>query len=234
MRSDAHDETVLAAPRWMVLACWIGFPVLGAGAGLLLQRAAGWVADLPWAPLQGPFKLVASAPQPYATIGALAVGGLGGLVLAFLAVLDSTTVTFSGGGVTIRRGDASVAVGRAAIGAVFLDGEELVVLGRAGEELAREKYDLGAKRAATAFTEQGLPWCPDGDPYREQYRRWVDDAADLPPGANAILKAREKALQKGDREDAQQLRVELGKLGVVVRDEKKRQFWRPAGAKIGR
>ena len=233
MRSDGADETVLAPPRWVLLLCWVGLPVLGAGAGWLLKRVASWIAELPWAPLQGPFKLIASAPEPHATIGALAVGGAAGLVLAFLAVLDSTTVTVSAAGVTIRRGDNSAAVGRAAIGAVFLDGDDIIVLGRDGEELAREKYELSAKRAAAAFTAHGLPWHADGDPYRDDYRRWVEDTPDLPPGANAVLKARAKALHKGDREDAEQLRVELGKLGLVIRDEKKRQFWRKY-AKIDR
>jgi len=210
----------------VLLLCWLGFPALGAGAGWLLKWVAGGVAGLPWAPLQGPFKLVASAPEPAGTIGALTIGGAAGLVLALLAVLDSTTVTLSSAGVTLRRGDSDTSVGRAAIGAVFLDGGDLVVLGPAGEEVARERYDLGARRAADAFTAHGLPWHADGDPHRDEYRRWVEDTPDLPAGANAVLKARQKALDKGEREDAEQLRTELGKLGLVIRDEKKRQFWR--------
>ena len=210
----------------MLVLCWLGLPTLGAGAGWLLKWAAGWVAGLPWAPLQGPFKLVAAAPEPAGTIGALTVGGAAGLVLAFLAVLDTAIVTVSPAGVTLRRGDHSTSVGRSAITAIFRDGGDLVVLGPAGEELSRERYDLSTRRIADGFTEHGLPWRADGDPYRDEYRRWVEDTPDLPAGANAVLRARQKALDKGEREDAEQLRAELGKLGLVIRDEKKRQFWR--------
>ena len=48
----------------------------------------------------------------------------------------------------------------------------------------------------------------------------------LPVGADALLKARARALDKGDSGDAAELRSELARLGVVVRDEKKRQFVR--------
>lgn len=48
----------------------------------------------------------------------------------------------------------------------------------------------------------------------------------LPDGADALLKARAAALTKGDKDDATELRAELARLGVVVRDEKKRQFFR--------
>jgi cysteinyl-tRNA synthetase len=46
----------------------------------------------------------------------------------------------------------------------------------------------------------------------------------LPPGADALLTAREK-----NSDDADELRAELARLGVVVRDEKGKQYWRPAG-----
>jgi hypothetical protein len=54
----------------------------------------------------------------------------------------------------------------------------------------------------------------------------VEDLPELPTGANAILRARARALERGDTEDAAQLRRELGKLGIVVREEAKRQSWR--------
>ena len=54
----------------------------------------------------------------------------------------------------------------------------------------------------------------------------ADLSADLPPGANALLKVRAEALRKGDSGDADELREELSRLGVVVREEKKRQYWR--------
>jgi hypothetical protein len=227
-----RGQTVVAEPRWWRVLVWIGIPLLGLPAGWLLESVASWVASLPWVPFQGPFKLVASVPEPHATIGALVVGGLAGLVLATLAALDRLTVTVADDQVAFTRGGVTRAVTRALVGAVFLDGKQLVLLGPATEELARETSDLQADRLEDAFVVHGFPWRADGDPYRDEYQRWVDDGAGLPAGANALLKARARALDKGDGDDAAELRTELARLGVVVRDQRKRQYWRRSGRSL--
>jgi hypothetical protein len=224
-----RGQTVVAEPRWRRVLVWTGFPLLGLPAGWLLKAVAGWVASLPRVPFQGPFKLVASAPEPHASIGALAVGGLAGLVLATLAALDRLTVAVADDQVTLTRGGVTRTVERPLVGAVFLDGRRLVLLGRATEELARESSDLEADRLRDAFVVHGFPWRSGGDPHIDQYRRWVDDLPDLPAGANALLKARARALDKGDGDEAAQLRADLARLGVVLRDESKRQYWRRSG-----
>ena len=207
---------------------WIVFPLVGAGAARLLKAAAGWVAALPWAPFQGPFKLVASIPEPQSTIGSLAIGIVAGLVLVYFAENEYVTVTVDDSQATIASGGSSQDVQRAAIDAVFLDGKQLVLLGHATEELARVGGDLpAANRLEAAFLAHGYPWRADGDPYKDDYRRWIPEAPDLSAAAHAVFKARDRALQRGDKEDVAQLRVELAKLGIVVRDESKRQFWRP-------
>lgn len=231
MHSDAsspHDATVVAPPPGERALVRIGFPLVGAAAGWLIKSVAGWVASLPWAPFQGPFTLIASvADRPLATAVALLVGGLAGLVVVFLAEHDYVTVTVGDGEITMARGGSSQSVGRASIGAVFLDGKQLVLLGRATEELARQGGDLpDAKRLEDAFLAHGYPWHADGDPHRDEYQRWVEGTPGLPAGADALLKARARALDKGDKDDAAELRTELAKLGIVVRDENKRQYWR--------
>ncbi|MFJ7078113.1 hypothetical protein [Streptomyces sp. NPDC098781] len=54
----------------------------------------------------------------------------------------------------------------------------------------------------------------------------------LPEGADALMRARAAARERdGGADDSRELRGELLKLGVVVRDEGKRQYWRvPVGA----
>ncbi len=64
------------------------------------------------------------------------------------------------------------------------------------------------------------------DPYRQEYRRWVEDHPDLPAGLNGLLKARARALEQDDREDLAELDGELAGLGVVLREVKRRQYWR--------
>ncbi|HEY3506636.1 MAG TPA: hypothetical protein VGN37_28090 [Actinocatenispora sp.] len=109
-------ETVVTRSTGERIAVGVGFPLLGAAVLVGLSRAADWLAGLPWAPLQGPSRLVARIPEPYATVG-----------------------------------------------------------------------------------------------------------------ANALLRARALAVRKDDRDDADDLRAELGRLGVVVRDTDKRQYWRRVG-----
>ena len=230
--SARHSETVVSEPVWARALTWTVLPLVGAGAGWLLKSVAGWVASLPWAPLQGPFvlvdRLVASFGEPQATIGALALGAVAGLVLSFIAAEERLTVTVSHDRATTTRGESSREIGRASVGAVFLDGKHLVLLGRTGEELAREASDLDADRLQAAFLTHGYPWLSGGDPYGNEYRLWVEDTPDLPAGADALLKARARALAKGadGKDDAAELHAELAKLGIVVRDEKKRQYWR--------
>jgi hypothetical protein len=63
--------------------------------------------------------------------------------------------------------------------------------------------------------------------------RWVDDLPDLPASANALLRVRARALAKGDGDEAARLRADLARLGVVVRDDGRRQYWRRSGRPTG-
>jgi hypothetical protein len=219
--------TVVAPPPAERALVWVGFPLIGAAAGWLLKSLAEWATSLPWVPFKGPLELVASVPDPQATIGSLALGVAGGLVVAVLAEQDYVRVIVEDDQLTVTRGGSSRRVPRASVEAVFLDGKQLVLLGHETDEVVREGGDLpDAERLEAAFRAHGYPWVPGGDPHKDEYRRWVEDLPDLPAGADAVLKARARALDRGDKEDAAQLRLELGKLGIVVRDEGKRQFWR--------
>lgn len=229
--SQSGRETVVSEPVWGRVLMWTGLPLLGAGAGWLLKSVAGWVVSLPWAPLQGPFELadqlITSFGEPQATIGALAVGAVAGLVLAFIAEHESLTVGVSHDQVSLKRGEYSREIGRRSVNAVFLDGKQLVLLGHQTEELARENSDLDAERLRDAFQAHGFPWLAGGDPHKDEYRLWVEGTPDLPAGADALLAARARALNDDDgKDDAAALRAELAKLGIVVREEKTRQYWR--------
>jgi hypothetical protein len=85
-----------------------------------------------------------------------------------------------------------------------------------------------AKQIPAAFRTHGYPWSDEGDPHRDEFRRWVKDDPELSPAVNAVLRARSKAFNLGDKgkADVRELRDEVAKLGYVVRDEEKRQYWR--------
>lgn len=221
-----RPETIVAEPRWVEVGSWIVCPLVGAAGGWLLMSLAGWVASLPWAPWRGAFRMAASLPEPLGTLGIPALGLIAGLVVAYLWDRDRLVVTLSTSHITLVRGATPTHLDRACVSAVFLDGDKLIALGEQGEELVREPSGLTAVRLPDAFVSHSWPWRPEGDPYADDYRFWVEGTPDLPSGADALLKAREGALRKSGTDTATLLRADLLKLGVVVREEKTRQYWR--------
>lgn len=220
---DGEGGTSLAESAWfLTLFC----TACGAGVGWLVTLLAEWLVKLRWAPLQGPAKLVTSVPEPWLTIGGITVGAVLGLVVGFVAVHESLSVRVSADRVVLSVRDSSQEFGRDEVALAVRDGKQLVLLGPDGMEIAREGCNLSWARLADAFAGHGYRWA-DEDPHRDEFRRWVPGMPGLPDGADALLRAREVARKKeGGSEDARELRGELLRLGVVVRDEKKRQYWR--------
>lgn len=228
--TSPDGPTVLAPSTAERALVWLGFPLVGAVLGALLGPFATWVVALPWAPLQGPFELVTSIPEPYLTVGGPVVGVLAGLGVALLASAESVTVTVDAAEVTVTRDDSTRRVSRDAVHAVFLDRKELVFLGEDSREIAREGGDLPSRdQLAAALGGHGYPWAEE-DPHRDAYRRWVPGDPDLSAGEHALLAARGKAVERDDATDTTELRAELARHGVVVRDEDKRQYWRRGGS----
>jgi hypothetical protein len=225
---SARGATAVGPGTGVRVLVWGGFPLVGAGVGRLLAWIADWVARLPWVPLKGPFTLLAAVSGHLAVmIGAPVVGGIAGLVVAVLAERDFVTVAVGANEVTVARGGTSHVVPRTAVHAVFLDRKQLVLLGERTRELIRQHGDLpDTARIEAAFRGAGYPWSPDGDPYQAEYRRWVEGLPELPTAADALLRARARALERRDADDAAQLRGELGNIDVVVRDEGTRQYVR--------
>jgi len=203
-----------------------GFGAAGVALGFLVPYIAGWLARLPWAPFQGPARLISHFDGTWLRLALMAPGGIAGLAVAFIAVRELLTAVIDDSEVRFEKDGKRRAFARSEIAAVFVDGKQLVVLGTSGHELLRENTDEPAKAWAAAFRKHGYPWSDDGDPHRDLYRRWVPDMPDLPASAHALLKARELALRKKDKTDAEDLRKELAKLGYAVREEGTRQYWR--------
>lgn len=227
------DTRVTVAHPWWGRALLFGcLPVVGAALALLLHWGVRWLAGQSWMPLPGPVRLVASLPERPAVIGATLVGALAGLVFAGLVHQEFLRVTVSRTEVVLSRPGTIRVLDSAAVAVAFPDRDRLVLLDRAGAELAREPSHLPHRRLAAAFTGYGVAWA-DRDPHAGAYRRWVPESPELPPAARALLTARERALKAGDEHDIAELRDELARLGIVVRDEKTRQYWRRTSGSLG-
>jgi hypothetical protein len=220
-----EQTTTVATPIWARAAVWAGLPVVGAALVLGLDRLADVVVRLSWAPMRGPFRLIQSIPEPQATIGALVLGAIAGLILAGLVDAESLTVRFSGFEVVLHRPGVTRTVARSDLAVAFREKDKLILLGRTGRELAREPFNVAPKRLAAAFRSQGIAWA-DQDPYADSYRRWIPNSPEVPADADAVFAARQEALKSGDERDITELREELGRLGFVVRDDHKRQYYR--------
>jgi hypothetical protein len=216
-----QPTTTLAPPVWVRVLVWLGLPAAGAGLVLLIVQVTGWV------PLAGPFVVVRALPGSVTLYGALGVGAILGLVLAGLVDRESLTIRIDADEVVLTRPGTTRRVPRGDVALAFTERDRLVLLGRTGRELAREPCHLSATRLRAGFAERGIAWA-DQDPYATAYHRWVPDLPEVSGTANALLVARQKALDSGDEDDARDLRDELGRLGYVVRDEGKKQYWRQA------
>jgi len=226
MAYTSNAKTVVGYSTATKVMLYGGFGLIGLGIGYFLPRIAEWALKLPWVPFEGPLKLIQSWQGLWLDAGLTFLGFIVGLVFAYLAIQESLVIACSDQEVTLRIDDRERTITRSDVGRVFVDRGHLVVLGSSGQELAREKSDMSEEQIGRAFTNHGYPYSPGGDPYEAEYRRWVMDTPDLDAAANAVLKAREAALKEEEKDDARDLRQELGKMGIIVRDVDKRQFWR--------
>lgn len=226
LRPSYQKPTVIGFSVAIRVLIFAGCIILGIALGYFIPLIAKWALTLPWVPFEGPLKLITSFSGVWVTVVTSFLGLLAGLWFAEEVIKDTLRVVVSGETIRLEKDGIVQDLSLADISLVFLDGKQLVILGNAGEELARETYEWASGRIAVALTEHGYPWSPGGDPYQEQFRRWVLDTPDLPPAVNALLKAREIALQKKEKGEAKELRREVSKLGFVVKDEETRQYWR--------
>ncbi len=203
--------------------------LLGAGLGVALHFLLGWLLGLPWLPFQGPLSLLDSIPDQVALPVLIGLGMVAGLIFGASAWADELSIMVDGSRVRLTRGEADQVINRSAVATVFMDGKHLVLLGPDTGELAREKTDQPVAKIAEAFTRHGYPWRADGDPHADAFRLWSSTSPGLPAGAGALLSIRARALKDDKTEDAAELRAELLNLGVVVRDQGGKQYWRPVG-----
>jgi len=204
---------------------WVFCPAAGAAAAWALKLLTGWITTLSWFPFQGVFALVTDIPDPWATIGASAVGAVAGGVFASFWASEMLTVEVSHDRVRLHKDDKTFGFERDEVESVFTDGKQLVLLSPQGTELAREASDLGREKLERAFTGQGYRW-RDADPFAPEFRLWVEHAPELAADVNALFTARRKAIAKYEHAEAAELAREIRRRGVAVRDEKKRQYYR--------
>ena len=230
--TQAPRRTVIGHSTADKVLLFGGLPLIGLVLGFFLPRIADWAASKDWVPFQGPLRLISGWDGWWVVAICIVLGLLAGVLLAGMALDDTLKVTVTDQSVEFLKNQKTVTVPREKVSVAFLDGKEIVLQDATSRELAREKHDQlksDTKQSPAAFRTHGYPWSDAGDPHAARFRRWVQDDPDLSPTANAILKARSKAFDDGDKgkADLRELRDELGNLGYTVKDKEKKQYWRP-------
>lgn len=226
MTAPRTSVTKVGPSRSFRLVAWLGFPLVGALAGALLAWGLDWLLGLSWAPMRGPLEFVDEVTGDWTLLVLVGLGALLGLVIAGAAHREVARIAVTGQEVTLTQDGQETRASRDRVAAVFSEQGLLVVQDAVGQRLAWVRLeDLAETQVRQAFVEHDYPWV-EGDPFADEFSRWVPDAPTLPAGANAVLVARQKALETNQGQDAEDFRLELQKLGVVVRDQGDRQFWR--------
>lgn len=221
-------STTVSTPKSSMALIVIAIPLLCVAGALSLNFVANWMSGWSWVPFGFAIEGFANLPLG----GRLAILAVLGVLVAvfflFHAFKEHVTVTFARRSVqvTVPGEDIDETFADADVTAIFLDEDYFVVQGPRGNELFRHKCMLDREELAAACAKYGLPWRNDGDPFADEFRRWVPDIAGLPPGADALFAARQAAIEEDDEDDIAQLRQELLKIGVIVRDSQKKQYWR--------
>lgn len=135
------------------------FGLGGAGLGAIFPLLAGWVAELPWAPFQGPLRLLASFDEQWLVWGRPILGLVLGLALAAWVILDSPVLEVSQERIEVRRrGEVQRVIERPKVAAVYPKGAKIVIETEAGRVLFEGDIEGERDRVRAAFIEQGYPW----------------------------------------------------------------------------
>ncbi|MGA3540985.1 hypothetical protein ACK8GE_17020 [Micromonosporaceae bacterium DT194] len=224
---SGSQATVLGLPRGDRIVIYAGAPLAGLLLAFGLPWVANWLLQFDWLPLPGVVRLLAAFDGISGWKSLLWLGGglVLGLVFAVVATVESLKLTLTDQQLRIDKSGDTRFLARAEIGAVFLDGKELVLLDRHSREVLRDTHDAPAPALAAGFRAHGYPW-QDRDPYEGRYHRWLPDFPELPPRVHALLATRQVALERKDHKDAARLAEEVAQLGYVLRTEDQTQYWR--------
>lgn len=221
-----EDKVSIAiSTRWLV-----GFGIAGAtvgfGAAFIVGPVVDWligmVGDAP-----GPLRLAATLPTMWA-IPVLAIAGLCvGVQVGRQWQKECGVTTISAEGVTVQRGGTGHHVAREEIRGVFIDGDDLVLVDHQSAELLRTATDQTlAMRLQRALDKFSYPWQGTTNPHEQEFAVWVDGRGPLDARAQALLRARQRALADKRIGAAEDARDQLRDLGITVRDRDDAQQYR--------
>ena len=135
------------------------FGVGGAGLGALIPVLAGWAAELPWVPFQGPLELLGSFDDTWLVWGRPLIGLVAGLAFAGWTIFDTPVLRMSTTEIQVqRRGETERVISREAVDAVYRKGGSTVVESATGRRLFEGDIEDEREVIRDAFLALGYPW----------------------------------------------------------------------------
>lgn len=220
-----RDETVLGLTKVDKVIILLFFIVIFGLSGWFIPVIANALLNFEIIPYIKIVEFIASFEHTKTSIIATIIGVIIAVIFAIAIIVESLKVTITPQNIMLTVKDKTETIDKKEISAIFMDKRELVILGPHSNELYREEFDVKKAKVKEAFQYYRYPWY-DEDPYIDEYERWVKDHPDFPEKINALLKARQVALEDDETDEAKQLRRDLAKLGVVIKDKKKAQYVR--------
>lgn len=226
------SSTLLGPTKNQKSILYLSFAMIGLIVGYFATGIVKWIIGLSWIPYHQSFELVnkvllkiQSLSGDWSAIILAIIGACLGLFLAFLCIEEILRANISDQEIVIYKDDHTYAISKDEIQHVFLDEKELVIVDLNGQELLRETHHHKEKIVEDAFVFHRYPW-EQGDPYEKEFQLWTAKTKEVSNAVHALMKAREKALEDKNDEEARELRKGLADLNIVVRTRGTKQYWR--------
>ena len=222
-----EQEIVLWLSKFEKTLIFLVPMVLGGVFGWFIPVIVDGLLKLPVVPWEGVIEFIASLNSLWISIVATIIGIIVGILLTLIIFNESLEITITFENLRLKINDKVETIDKKNISAIYMENNQLVILGESSNQLYREVFDTKKETAREAFNHYHYPWY-EKDPYESLYQRWVLGHPDFPEKINALLYAREHTLKEGKKADAKYLQMELAKLGVVIRDDNNGQYVRLA------
>lgn len=227
-----YNNTVIGISRIEKILWFIGFSIIGAVLGYFLKNILSWVNSNERFSNHKRLSLITKITDflnstfgEWAILLFIITGVVIGIYLAKMLLRESPIISISNHNIDIDNDLESLTFIRDEIQDIYYDDDELVIISSSGHELLRESYDIKKETLKKAFRNHSYPFNLL-DPYKACFKLWSASVDELSPPGNALMKARALAIKNIDEEEIIDIREELSKLGVIVKDNDTKQYWR--------
>lgn len=124
-----------------------------------------------------------------------------GILLTLIIFNESLKFTITFENLRFKINDKVETIDKKNISAIYMENNQLVILGESSNKLYREVFDTKKETAREAFNHYHYPWY-EKDPYESLYQRWVLGHSEK---INTLLYAREHTLKEGKKANAKYL-----------------------------